>query len=62
MKSIFKKNKKKQTTMKNHDWKEIARWILTVLSAILAGLGAEACVNNGALAQVTNDLTNLIAL
>ena len=32
--------------MKNVDWKEIVRWIVTILSAILAGLGAESCITN----------------
>lgn len=32
--------------MDKQTWKEIARWIITILSAILAGLGAESCIQN----------------
>lgn len=40
------------------NWKEIIRWILTIISAILAGLGTESCIKNvdvvDTLAQVIN--------
>lgn len=39
---------------KNENWREILRWILTILSAILAGLGADAASNNPVVAQLLN--------
>lgn len=40
------------------NWKEIVRWILTIISAILAGLGTESCIKSAdvvdTLAQVIN--------
>lgn len=47
--------KKKKKMENKTNWKEIVRWILTVISAILAGLGAESCAANpDLLAQVLN--------
>lgn len=42
------------------NWKEIVRWILTVISAILAGLGAESCISSGSLDTIQNDVANLL--
>lgn len=44
------------------NWKEIVRWILTVISAILAGLGAESCAHEDVINRVSNDLIQLVSL
>lgn len=42
--------------MKKETVKEIVRWILTILSAILAGLGTEACVKQPDSVQLFQNL------
>lgn len=32
--------------MEKQTWKEMIRWIVTILSAILAGIGTESCISN----------------
>lgn len=36
------------------NWKEVIRWILTIISAILAGIGTEACTHESQLTAFIN--------